>query len=389
MAASYSIVMLGGEGAHLLTEQLAPSFNALVVNDETSCLEALKEATYQLVLIDMRESLFPVFDACLNIKNETGTPVIFVTASENNEERLAAYDAGADDYLLVDDLDSKLHGHLERIIINKIANDQLKMQLAQANEMAFIAMSDTSDLGVNIQFLLDVNNCTNLDELGMRLFQALQSYGINCSLQMRSQFAVKNMEANGMAKPLESKLLSEMKDQGRYVDFGKRSVMNYESISLLVKNMPVGDEKKYGAIKDNVFSLLQGADARVEALDTLGSLALEKNLVRSLTLKMKDLMSSVDDSYQWVMKDIASVVEEMADSIETSMQYLGMDEAQEQSIQTTIEGAVLNTNKVFNEGLKLDKNLQDFLEYIDKLFKEESINPDQMKKIIESLDKMI
>jgi hypothetical protein len=183
------------------------------------------------------------------------------------------------------------------------------MQLAQANEMAFIAMSDTSDLGVNIQFLLDVNQCDNLDELGMRVFQALKSYGISCSLQLHSQFAVKNMEANGLMKALESRLLEEMRDQGRYVDFRHRSV----------KNMPIDDEKKYGAIKDNIFSLLQGTDARIQALDTLENLALEKSLVRSLTIKMKGLMSSVDESYQCVMKDIADVVEDMADNIETSM----------------------------------------------------------------------
>lgn len=388
MAASYSVVVLGCKDGLPLAAQLDSSFNAHVTKSQTECLQALKSDSYQLVLIDIHCPDLSVFDTCKNIKSDTGTPVIFVTASENNEERLAAYDCGADDYLLIDDLVAELNGRLERIIINKIANDQLKKQLAQANEMAFIAMSDTSDLGVNIQFLLEVNNCSNLDELGMRLFQALQSYGINCSLQMRSQFAVKNMEANGMAKSLESQLLSEMKDQGRYVDFGKRSVMNYESVSLLVKNMPVDDEKKYGAIKDNVFSLLQGADARISALDTLGSLALEKNLVRSLTLKMKDLMSSIDDSYQEVMKDIANVVEEMADRIEGSMQYLGMDEAQETSLHETIESGISNTNKVFSEGLKLDKDLQNFLEYIENLFKAESINPAQMQKIIDSLDKL-
>ncbi len=388
MAASYSIVILGCENDLKLPDHLDQSFDAVITTGQTECLKALSEKSYQLVLADMTCPSISVYDICKQIKSEYQIPVIFVSSKDCNEERLAAYDCGADDYLCVDDLVTELHGRLERIIINKIANDQLKVQLAQANEMAFIAMSDTSDLGVNIQFLLDVNNCNNLDELGMRLFQALRSYGINCSLQLRSQFAVKNMEANGMAKSLESKLLTEMKDQGRYVDFTHRSVMNYEAVSLLVKNMPVDDEKKYGAIKDNVFSLLQGADARIQALDTLGNLALEKNLVRSLTIKMKDLMSSVDESYQGVMREIANVVEAMADDIEASMQYLGMDEAQEKSIQGTMEGAILSTNKIFNEGLKLDKDLHEFLVHIDALFKTEKINPTQLQKIIESLEKL-
>ena len=105
-------------------------------------------------------------------------------------------------------------------------------------------MSDTSDLGVNIQFLIDANQCNNLDELGMSLLQSVSNYGIKASLQLRSEFGIKNMEHNGMAKDLESALLWELRDDGRYVDFGKRSVMNYEQVSLLVKNMPLDDEKK-------------------------------------------------------------------------------------------------------------------------------------------------
>lgn len=387
MVASYSIVILGCDNDLQLAEHLDQSFKALLINDEAQCMQALSDNSYQLVLADMTCPSIPVFEICRKIKAHSDIPVIFVSSKDCNDERLAAYSCGADDYLGVDDLITELHGRLERIIINKIANDQLKLQLAQANEMAFIAMSGTSDLGVNIQFLLDANECNNLDELGMRLFQALKSYGLSCSLQLRSQFSEKNMEANGMAKSLESKLLSEMKDQGRYVDFSHRSVINYESVSLLVKNMPIEDEKKYGAIKDNVFSLLQGANARIQALDTLENLALEKNLVRSLTLKMKDLMSSIDDSYQEVMKDIANVVEDMADKIEASMHFLGMDEAQEKSLQDTIEGGILSTNNIFSEGLRLDKNLHEFLIHIDNLFKTDAINPSQLKKIIGRLDK--
>jgi CheY-like chemotaxis protein len=388
MAASYSVVILGCENDLQLADHLDHNFQAFMTNDESECLQALESGSYKLVLVDITCPSITPSETCKKIKSNHDIPVIFVSSIDSNEERLAAYDCGADDYLDITDLVTELHGRLERIIINKIANDQLKMQLAQANEMAFIAMSDTSDLGVNIQFLLDVSNCNNLDELGMRLFQSLKSYGINCSLQLRSQFSAKNMEANGMAKSLESKLLAEMKDQGRYVDFGHRSVMNYGAVSLLVKNMPVDDEKKYGAIKDNVFSLLQGADARIQALDTLENLALEKNLVRSLTLKMKDLMSSVDQSYQGVMRDIANVVEEMADNIDKSMQYLGMDEVQEKSLQDTIELAIVNTNKIFNDGLKLDKDLHQFLVHIDALFKTEKIDPAQLKVIIESLEKL-
>ena len=231
----YSVVVLGCDNDLKLSARLDDQFEALATTSGEECLQAVGAGTYKAVLIDITCTSADAFATCRSIRESSDIPVILVTGAVSHDERLQTYDCGADDYLSADELERELHGRLERIIINRIANDQLKRQLAQANEMAFIAMSDTSDLGVNIQFLLEINQCSNLDELGMRLFQSLQNYGLHCSLQMRSQYGTKNMEANGLTKDLESKLLMEMKDEGRYVDFGRRSVMNYEAVSLLVK----------------------------------------------------------------------------------------------------------------------------------------------------------
>jgi len=272
-----------------------------------------------------------------------------------------------------------------KAIFNRIANEQLKQQLEKANEMAFIAMSDTSDLGVNIQFLLDINQCENLDQAGMRLFQALKSYNISSSLQIRSRFGEKNMEANGMAKDLESTLLRECSEMGRYVDFGKRSIMNYGRVSLLVRNMPLDDPNKYGAIKDNVFSLLQGLDARVGALDNVESLKLESQLVVKLTSRMTHIMEGIDKGYHDVMVRIVDAVEDIADGIEQEIQFLGMDEQQERVIQKVLENGILETNRVFNEGLKMDKSLTGYLTEVGRVFASDKVKTEELMALVEKI----
>ncbi len=359
-------------------------------------LDAIQEGVWQydakLILVDL-VSIGPKtgIAACRQLKDDPATaevPLVMLANSETLKHRMSAYEAGCDDYLVRSDLD-EMKPRLDRVLFNKVANDQLKVQLKHANEMAFIAMSDTSDLGVNIQFLLDVNTCNNLDELGMRLFQALKSYGINCSLQIRSRFVVKNMEANGMAKELEAALLMECRDQGRYVDFGKRSIMNYGSVSILVKNMPVDDRNKYGAIKDNVFSLLQGAHARTMALDNLYSLEIEGQLVRRLVSSMRGLMASVDDSYQLVMRDIANVVEGMAEGVESSLQFLGMDEQQERAIQNIMEQGVADTSKVFNEGIRIDDGLSVVLDKINRAIGSGHGDMKELTRLLELLPSVV
>jgi len=385
---TYKVLVMGDANNDSLVGLLGKQYELEHVESVDDCIRQVAADDVKLVLLNIVDNLQPVWlNVCRQLKDTpsvTDTPIVILARDSELDSKMAYYDAGCDDYVNSESM-SELQARLMRVIFNKVANDQLKQQLQQANEMAFIAMSDTSDLGVNVQFLLDVNTCDNLDELGMRVFKSLQSYGINCSLQIRGRHTVKNMEANGMAKEMESVLLQECKDKGRYVDFGRRSIMNYGSVSLLVKNMPMNDDKKYGAIKDNVFSLLQGADARVKALDNLESLAMESLLVKRMAGQMRDLMKDVDSSYKGVMKDIADVVETMADGVESSIQFLGMDERQELALQKIMETGIVDTNRIFNQGMRMDEGLREFLEQVDNVFCSDSVDHAKLDRLLNAM----
>ncbi|PHS01866.1 MAG: response regulator receiver protein [Oceanobacter sp.] len=385
----HKVVVLGCMDVPSCEEQLGDQFEVLVAASYEQSLPLVESSAVKLIILmdddeDGTDSLSLVRQFHEYPDTAEIPLVLLALKAQSLETRMAFFDAGCDDHIQGES-PFELQMRLMRVIFNKIANDQLKQKLVQANEMAFIAMSDTSDLGVNVQFLLDINHCDNLDEAGMRLFQALKSYNINCSLQIRSRYGVKNMEANGMAKELESTLMTECKDKGRYVDFGRRSIMNYDRVSLLVRNMPVDDKNKYGAIKDNVFSLLQGLDARLNALDNVESLKLESQLVGRLTSRMRELMEEVDEGYHVTMTRIAGAVEDIADGIEREIQFLGMDEAQERAIQKIMEDGIRETNQVFNDGLKLDKGLAEFLGEVEQVFSSGHMKAKQLVALMEKM----
>lgn len=297
-----------------------------------------------------------------------GLPVVLVANEDELSSKLDAFQLGCDDYITPNVLFDELVLRLNKAIFNKIANDQLQSQVKMANEAAFSAMADTSKLGVNVHFLLDSFNCTNFDELGQLLFQALNNYGLKCSLQIRGRYKTKNMEHNGMAKDLEAQLLTELKDSGRYYDFGKRSVMNYDQVSLLVKNMPVDDDRQYGAIKDNIFSLLQGTDARVKSIDDRATLNQERDLLEGLTRKLQAIFVDLDDSYQGLMTSIVANVELMAAKIEDSVMSLDMTEKQEKILETILNDGIRETNEVFSQSLRADENLRNLIDRISVIF---------------------
>jgi len=294
-------------------------------------------------------------------------PLIMMATSNDLQDKLKAFEFGCDDLVQEDIQPDELLARCHKVIFDKLANDQLKSQVNMANRAAMQAMSSTSDLGVNIQFFLDSCDCSNLDLLGMRMLQATQDYGLTCSLQLRGKYEIKNMEANGMAKELESALLMELKDSGRYFDFGARTVMNYGQASVLIKNMPLDNDERYGQLKDNVFSLVQACDARLKALDNMKTIEEEKETIIKLISRMRGVMEDVDEGFVDIVRQAAEVVEDMGEQIDRVIQFLGLNEEQETELERIIGDAINRNEAIFTRGLKLDEGFAAVLKRIGYL----------------------
>ena len=271
--------------------KLNSHFQVTVCHSFEQLIEYASAEEYHFILIDVMPSGAESIEVLKKIKQSTQAcigdiPVVLLMQNISLDMQLSAYEVGVDDCISTQEPIDVIVTRLQGSIYNAIANKQLKSQLKAATDVAMTAMSNTSDLGCNIQFLLDSHECENLDQLGQLLFQSLNHYGLTCSLQMRSRFSLKNMEANGMEKTMESQLLSELQHKGRFFDFGYRTIVNYNSVSLLIKNMPLDDEVRYGIVKDNIFALIQGVEARIQALDAQTSLHQERDNQASLLLSL-------------------------------------------------------------------------------------------------------
>ena len=319
-------------------------------------------------------------------------PFIIIAAEDDLKSKLDALQEGCEDYLVVSqptpEALEEVAARINKTIFMHIANTQLKSQLRMANEAAFTAMTDTGNLGVNLQFMLESFDCDNLDQLGMLLFHSIERYGLRGSLQMRGRYQIKNMEANGMAKDLEAHLLDELKDVGRYYDFGKRSVMNYENVSLLVKNMPIEDERRYGAIKDNIFSLLQGVNARMKAIDDTITMERERELLELLTRRLRNSFTEMDASYQDLMKALAETVDNMSDRIEESILNLCLTETQENALEGIVNEAQQQATELFSRGIRVDEEVKKLIDRIAVIFELKGRPEfyqylDRMKKLLE------
>lgn len=354
-----------------LSVRLQGKFAWITANSVDDCIDVAVQSDPKLLIVRSSEIGDALLDLCAAWQandDVAGTPIIALSATDDISGKLRAFEAGCDDYMLESVSSDELGARINRAIYNKIANDQLRSRMQQASELAYIAMANSSMLGVNIQFLLDSAQANNLDELGQLFFRAIKNYDLVCSLQLRSEYGVKNMEANGMAKDLESQILTSLSNHGRFYDFGQRTVINYGVASILIKNMPLEDERRYGEIRDNIFALIQGLDSRTKSLDTIRKSEQEKALVEKLAFGIKCTMETVDGSFQAIMRDIATVVDDMAERMSIAIPAMSLSETQEKTLESIIESAVMDTQRVFNSGLKVDEQFVMLVDTINRLF---------------------
>jgi len=353
----YSVLIYSKQLSALATH-VESYFKADVADSVQGIKEAMAQKRYRILVLDAINDAEPdvaLWESLLQIEAMKNVPFMVLAASTNLQHKLKAFEIGCDDFIDSGTTGVEVCARITKSIFHRIANEQLHQRLEMATETARNAMVDNSDLGANIQFLLAVHDCDNLDQLGQQLFATLERYGLSCSLQLRSTLGIKDMEAHGMAKDLESQLLYQLKDSDRYIDFGQRTIVNYNRVSLLIKNMPLDDLEKYGAIKDNTFCLLQGLNARIVALEDHCRLLAEKEALRKLSADINNTVSTLKDSYQGVMLQIVAVVECATEKIQHRLPMLALSDKDEQFIDKVTEQLIRETNQVFGEGLKVDE----------------------------------
>jgi len=352
-------------------------FDAMLARSKEELLDCVEQETFNVLVFDAvsdepidKDSVIETvsFSEMLNI------PLIVLSISASIQDKIDAMEVGCDDFIEPNVGVDEIRARITKSIFNKIATNQLSSRLELANMTAQNALVDNSELGLNIQFLLEVHQCDNLDQLGQLFFRTIERYGLKCSLQIRSDAEVKNMEAHGMAKDLESQLLMQLSDGERFIDFGRRTIVNYGKVSLLIKNMPTEDTLRYGTIKDNSFSLIQGMNARVLALEDRYYLLDEREALKNLSKEVGSVMKVIKDSYQKVMREIANEVEASTEKVLMRIPALSLMENDEYYLEDVMESCVRNTNKIFNDGLVIDQVMDQLDQTIDRDLKKLQVN---------------
>lgn len=328
------------------------------------------DAKVDAVLLDIEMPELSGYDTCRRFREQSRgaeTPVIFVSAHDSPPERVAAYEAGGDDFvtkpIAAHELNHKLHSaieHRERV-------RALTSQSSDAQRVAFTAMTSMGDLGVVIEFLRKTALASSYAAIAARLIAAMNAWGLQGAVQVRGRHEQVNLNAEGPMSAMQAAVLEKLRDIGRIFELGSRAVINFEHVSLLVENLPVNDPEKVGRLRDHLAVLAESADMRTAALDATKERMLQKLAVEATLAELQNatlhIASRTSGKLRKSQIDVLGSIEQLGRTITT----LGLTETQTGYLDDVIHHAAEEAESYFDAVSQSDGEFTEVLNRLQRL----------------------
>ena len=354
------------EDIQFVMENLKDEFAILAATSGQKGLElAAKEPKPDVILMDVVMPEMDGYETCRRLKENPETKdidIIFVSANETTEEKLAGYDAGGSDYLIKPVQPKELIQKVKLAISNKQAREEVANDKDMAFKTAMTAMTSAGEQGIVLEFLRNSFAINNVKDLAHRLVESTSSYELNNAVQLRTDNEVVNFGSTDPLPPLEADLLTGLKDKGRIIEKDKRAIFNFAGVSVLIKNMPDDDDKR-GRLRDHLAILYEGAAAKLDSL----------NLRQQIARVVEDshqAFQAIEVEQKAHKKFSQQIMDDMLQDLEAAFMSWGLNEDQEASLVNVVQTGVGKSLDNFEKGLDIDEQMRSIIQRMSQFVKD-------------------
>ncbi len=326
--------------------------------------------SFDAVLLDIEMPELSGYDTCRRFREGSRNaeiPVIFVSAHDTAPERVAAYEAGGDDFVTKPIAAHELNHKLRSAIEYHERVRALTSQSSDAQRIAFTAMTSMGDLGVVIEFLRKSAFATSYSTIAARLIAAMKTWGLQGAVQVRGRHEQVSLNAEGAMSAMQAAVLEKLRDIGRVFELGSRAVINFDHVSLLVENLPVEDPEKVGRLRDHLAVLAESADMRTAALDAANERTQQKLAVEATMAELQNatqhIASRTSGSLRKNQTNVLESIEQLARTIAT----LGLTDTQAGYLDDLIHHAEEEAESYFDAVAQSDSEFTEVLTRLQRL----------------------
>ena len=308
----------------------------------TSCEECqvkLASEKPDLFLLDITLPGMDGYTFCQVIKDDAALrsiPVIFVSAHDTIEERVKGYDAGGEDFIVKPFEPEEL---LRKVKVSQgiIANQRaLAGQLEEAEMLSSLVIASMDETGILLQFMRKLIAMESTEEITSETLELIHRYRLSGVVQTRLDNDTQTLSDTGKNLPLEVSVIEHVRDQGRIFEFSRRSVHNFEHVTLMINNLPLEDPEYCGRLRDHLSVAAQGIDSRLQALQTEAKNHRTQVGILAALESVSDTIMEVGEANKRNSEDSATLVSDLQNTLLNSFYRLGLTDNQEKFLQNMV-----------------------------------------------------
>ena len=348
----------------LLKMILEDDYTILESASGSDCLNQLQESEVDIVLLDVNMPGMTGYEVCTEIRkqpNTATTPVVFISAMDNVEERLAGFEAGGNDYITKPIEPEHVIERVKYFISHQAETNKAKEDANTAMQVAMEAMTSSSELGQIIEFVKSSQIISSLDGIGEKFCEIAQNFGLQASVLIHTTPPI---YVNCKPDSMECRVLNKFKASSeRIVSIGVRTMINSDDMGISINNMPVEDESRYGRLKDHLAVLSSICEGRLQTIKTeLAVKNQRKDILTRIIQMTEEQVQSFSEKLQIHDKKSRQVMLDMIVELEAKLFTLGLDEDQEQQLMSLAYNASETLDGMKNDTKELEGELSIILE---------------------------
>lgn len=334
---------------HDILDQGCDKFHAV---DGREALEIIEHTPPDLVLLDVELPGMSGLELCRTIRANPATqdmPVIFISGKATDQDKMAGYEAGGDDYLTKPVAAVDLRAKVKHALRLNADRARIRQNLSAAVSTAMSAVSGTEEIGTLMNFVRRSFGCPDYASLVKDALSVTGAYGLTASIQLRGDCGKASGSWAGACSPLEEEVLTSIATQGHNIDFSHYTAFSSARVSIIVRNMPEATDR-CGRIKNHLDFLLDAVDARVAALDHAKNISEIGRLAASADKALEHINQVLNQTDE----ERRLIQEALCVKLEAAFVMLGLTQSQEDEVsrlaQLVINEALTRCDGGMGEG---------------------------------------
>ena len=303
------------------------------------CLARLATDKPDLFLLDVLLPSMDGYALCRLIKDDPAlrhAPVTFVSGHDTIEERIHGYDAGGEDFIVKPFEPEELLRKVKVAQNITLSQRSLAVQAEEAEYLSSLVMASMDETGILLQFMSKLIAMDSAEEVAEGLLELMQRFRLDGVVQTRVNNETQTLSSAGRDLPLEVSVIEHVRDQGRIFEFRRRSVHNFERITLMVNNLPLDDPDYCGRLRDHLSVAAQGVDSRLKALQAEESSRRAQEGILAALENVGNTIMELHEAHQVNSAASSSLIVDLQETLLNSFYKLGLTDNQEKFLQNMV-----------------------------------------------------